>query len=387
MKKNSVVLIGMLIITMLLTGCQIFISFGVRPKGVRGWIYENKSHIVVMPNEGAPRGYQPLSSAKVDLYTSNYAYNERVAWTKTEKDGSFYLDNVSPGEYLLVIEHPNGYQKVQIAVYALGSPRRVIAKESRIHYVIVGIDEYLYMDAENHEVSANDAEAIKEVLVNSNKMQGYAEVLINSEATKNDIRRAIKNAARAAKPGDSLVFYFSGYANKEINEGGAVNKLDHIVPYDGRDYGSPTQIRNSVITDGELEQWLSEFPNKNVTVILDVAYAETFFDGEIRTQGVGEIAPLALKGKGYTVLGATSSNQRNIVTPEKLSKFTEFIVKGLKYDIRGDLITAGALFDYVYQKMYEVWLEAPDHKKHDVPIPQFEGSKNTVIYIRDSLYW
>lgn len=386
MKKNSVVLIGMLIITMLLTGCQLFVSIEITG-GVRGWVYETKSdypkEVIVMPSKEVPRGYQPLPYARVELW----AHNRLAAYAETNYDGYFSFPSVSAGEYLLVIRHPSSkYRDVKIPVYIWGDIR-VISSEPTVHYVIVGIDEYPHMDAENLKVSANDAKAIKEVLVNSNKMKGYAEVLINSRATKNNIRRAIKNAARAAKPGDSLVFYFSGYADTEIYAGGAVNELDHIVPYDGRDYGSPTQIRNSVITDGELEQWLSEFPNKNVTVILEVAYAETFFDGVIRTQGVGEIAPLALKGKGYTVLGATSSNQRNIVTPEKLSKFTEFIVKGLEYDIRGDLITAGALFDYVDQKMYEVWLEAPDHKKDDVPIPQFEGSKNTVIYIRDSFYW
>ena len=389
MKKNSVVLIGMLIITMLLTGCQIFISFGVRPKGVRGWIYENKSHIVVMPNEGAPRGYQPLSSAKVDLYTSNYAYNERVAWIKTEKDGSFYLDNVSPGEYLLVIEHPNGYQKVQIAVYALGSPRRVIAKESRIHYVIVGIDEYpkLIVDDENSygrtpedlDVSARDAQAIKEAFVKGNLMVGSCETLINSEATRNNIRKEIENAARRAKPVDFLVFYFSGYADQELYDGEFIYPLDHIVPYDGQNYGSLEQIRNSLITDKDLESWLSKFPNSNVTVILEVAYAQTFFDGvprdKVKTSSM--IEPLALKNTGYTVLGATSEDKRTWVKPGEGSLFTSALLDGLN-KIRSDAITAWGLYEYARNEI----------KRKGIPQdPRFEGPGNTLIYIRDSFYW
>ena len=171
-------------------------------------------------------------------------------------------------------------------------------------------------------------------------------LLINKDATKADIRYAIEKAAWAAGPNDYLVVYFSGYADREVWAGGERKPLDHIVPYDGKNYGDINMAESTVITDGELEEWISRFPNKNVTVILDVAYAATFIDGVVREQSFDEFEfeLLALKGKDYTVLAAARTYERTKAWESKGSLFTTVCsrvwVQLIAY------ITAYQLFEY-----------------------------------------
>lgn len=376
MKKSSIVMIGILTAAVLLTGCQFIFSVEVRYGIIEGWVYESTARpddIIVMPSNETPRGYRRLPDAIVEV--RDYYDSGVIVQTKADSSGRIYIPQLTTGKKLLIIQHPD-YSgiRVEIPVYVWRDTVRVTS-EPTVHYVIVGIDEYPKMKAENLKVSEKDAKNIKTVLVDGNRMKGYADILTNRQATKSNIKRAIENAARSAKPGDSLVFYFSGYADPEIYAGGETPPLDHIVPYDGQDYGTAEQIRNSMITDGELRDWLSKFPNKNVTVILDVAYAETFFDGKIRSQSLGAIMPMALQGTGYTVLGAASDGERTIVSSDKGSLFTTMLVDGIK-SIGDDKITAWTLFNYAENAMRKF----PQN-------PQFEGPKHTVIYIRNSYYW
>ncbi|MGB4614711.1 MAG: hypothetical protein WBI59_01525, partial [Limnochordia bacterium] len=134
-------------------------------------------------------------------------------------------------------------------------------------------------------------------------------------------------------------------------------------------------------TDGELEEWISRFPNKNVTVILDVAYAATFIDGVVREQSFDEFEfeLLALKGKGYTVLAAARAYERTNAWESKGSLFTTGLLKGVGA-INDTYITAYQLFVYARDWMWED-LKVTDQN------PVFEGSKNRVIYIRNPYQW
>ncbi|HOB09202.1 MAG TPA: hypothetical protein PKJ49_06990, partial [Limnochordia bacterium] len=161
--------------------------------------------------------------------------------------------------------------------------------------------------------------------------------------------------------------------------GGERKPLDHIVPYDGKNYGDINMAESTVITDGELEEWISRFPNKNVTVILDVAYAATFIDGVVREQSADEFELLALKNKGYTVLAAARTDERTKVSPKVGSLFTLSLIKGI-YEIPDSYITAYQLFEYARYQMQVV-------EKVTDQNPVFEGPQNRVIYIRNPYQW
>jgi len=336
-----------------------------------------------MPYDDPPADYRPLGGVRVDL-CDEYGRLEDSTQSRYS-DGRFTFYNVTPGNKVLVFRYQ--YQQFSVKlIVSKGKYEYWMTSKPKVHYVIIGIDEYPYMiDPETHQkvknmdVSVRDAKAFKSVFVDNNRMSGTYQFLTNQNATKNNIRKAIQNAAWVAGPNDYLVVYFSGYADWEIWAGGVTKPLDHIVPYDGKNYGDINQAVNSVITDGELESWISSFPNNNVTVILDVAYAATFIDGVVREQSADEFELLALKNKGYTVLAAARSDERTKVSPKVGSLFTLSLIKGIN-EIPDSYITAYQLFEYARYQM-QVVERVTDQN------PVFEGPQNRVIYIRKSYYW
>lgn len=387
-KKPTALLMGLLLIALVLNGCIIRIGIGITLGSVTAWVFESTEHpekIMVMSYPDTPTGYLPLGNARVevrDQYT-----NELEASTYTDSEGCFSFSDIPGGKKKIVIYHPR-YSSItyEIPIHILKGIN-MTTSEPVVHYVFIGIDEYPYIRVQdpevqdperaNLDVSAKDVYMMRRAFVKGNRMVGSCQELINDQATKARIYNAIRNAARIAKPNDALVLYFSGYADYEIYAGGVAPPLDHLVPYDGTNYGTPEQIMNSVITDGELERWLSLFPNKNVTVILDVAYAATFIDGVAREQSLGEIELLALKNKGYTVLAATASDERNIVNKDKYSLFTYWLVSGIE-KLPYKWITAGDLFSYASSKMEEGGFPQT---------PKLEGSGNTLLHVKNSYYW
>ncbi|MDI9449575.1 MAG: caspase family protein, partial [Bacillota bacterium] len=348
--------------------------------------------IIIAPEDMSTAGYTPLAGVTVRVHNVlGSGIKELEAITTTRADGRFFFHDISPGYKCLEIQRGSKVYEIRLHIPKSKIPMSYWAtSHPKVHYVIIGIDSYpnwlVWNDEEkksmpvpNYDVSARDALAFKRVFVDQNRMSGTYYLLTNNNATKANIRYAIEKAAWAAGPNDYLVVYFSGYADWEIWAGGVTEPLDHIVPYDGKNYGDINQAVNSVITDGELESWISRFPNKNVTVILDVAYAATFIDGEVREQSADEFELLALKNKGYTVLAAARTDERTKVSPKVGSLFTLSLIKGI-YEIPDSYITAYQLFEYARYQMQVV-------EKVTDQNPVFEGPQNRVVYIRNPYQW
>lgn len=393
MKKNLVVLICLLLISTLLTGCQFFLHVSFYGGSITGYVYEDDDgNIIIAPEDMSTAGYTPLADVTVSVYNVlGSGTKELEDTTTTSADGRFFFDDISPGYKCLEIEWGSKVYEIRLYIPKSKTPMSYWAtSHPKVHYVIIGIDSYpnwfVWNDKENksmpvpnYDVSARDALAFKSVFVDQNRMSGTCYLLTNNNATKANIRYAIEKAAWAAGPNDYLVVYFSGYADWEIWAGEVTEPLDHIVPYDGKNYGDINQAVNSVITDGELESWISSFPNNNVTVILDVAYAATFIDGVVREQSADEFELLALKNKGYTVLAAARSDERTKVSPKVGSLFTLSLIKGIN-EIPNSYITAYQLFEYARYQMQVV-------EKVTDQNPVFEGPQNRVIYIRNPYQW
>lgn len=393
MKKNLVVLICLLLISTLFTGCQFFLHVSFYGGSITGYVYEDDDgSIIIAPEDMSTAGYTPLAGVTVRVHNVlGGGIKELEAITTTRADGRFFFHDISPGYKCLEIQRGSKVYEIRLHIPKSKIPMSYWAtSHPKVHYVIIGIDSYpnwlVWNDEEeksmpvpNYDVSARDALAFKSVFVDQNRMSGTCYLLTNNDATKANIRYAIEKAAWAAGPNDYLVVYFSGYADWEIWAGEVTEPLDHIVPYDGKNYGDINQAVNSVITDGELESWISSFPNKNVTVILDVAYAATFIDGVVREQSADEFELLALKNKGYTVLAAAWSDERTKVSPKVGSLFTLSLIKGI-YEIPDSYITAYQLFEYARYQMQVV-------EKVTDQNPVFEGPQNRVVYIRNPYQW
>lgn len=122
--------------------------------------------------------------------------------------------------------------------------------------------------------AANDARAMRDVLVSRWGFPAAGvRVLVDSAATREGIRRGLTEwLPSVAKPGDLVVFYFSGHGSQVLDQGGDEDDgLDETL--------CPTDVLRgrgtNDIRDDELGAWLRALPTRNVSVILDACHSGT----------------------------------------------------------------------------------------------------------------
>ncbi|KQC08506.1 MAG: hypothetical protein APR55_11505, partial [Methanolinea sp. SDB] len=138
--------------------------------------------------------------------------------------------------------------------------------------ILVGIEDYANLgDLENCDDDARDMRAL---LLGSECGFSYGniELLLNSQATRNNIKGAIERVSTQAGPEDLVVFYFSGHGSfgedlppyDESSDG-----LDeYICPQDSRYSGKVNYIR-----DDELKGWFDAIPANHKLLIFDSCYS------------------------------------------------------------------------------------------------------------------
>ena len=82
--------------------------------------------------------------------------------------------------------------------------------------------------------SENDVPIIRTALINQGFSSGNINVLINQQATKAGIIKALNNLIAISQPGDIVVFHFSGHGQQVTDtKGDEINGLDEaLIPYD-----------------------------------------------------------------------------------------------------------------------------------------------------------
>ncbi len=146
-------------------------------------------------------------------------------------------------------------------------------------------------------------------------------ILINEQATRRDIERAIRRTlVETTQPGDEVIIYWSGHGSTMPDDNGdEPDKRDELlIPYDGQG-GNLTTARRTMISDDVFGRWIQDLCGRNVVIILDTCYAAgmatgarsapsrgplrfDFLDNELsHTRDVGQGAALlcASSAKGY----------------------------------------------------------------------------------------
>lgn len=138
--------------------------------------------------------------------------------------------------------------------------------------VIVGINSY--RTGNNLQYCVNDAFKMHGAMLRA----GYdAEILTSpymafgtDAATKNSIIRSLTEAVSDTKPGDSLLFYFSGHGSQVADSSGdEIDGYDEILCPSDMDFGSGTYI-----TDDDLGLIFNQLPeDAALEVMLDCCHA------------------------------------------------------------------------------------------------------------------
>lgn len=134
--------------------------------------------------------------------------------------------------------------------------------------VCVGINDYPYKDMDL-KGCVNDATAWAELLINHFDFpRDNIKLIIDSEATKNNVINEIKRLLTSAKAGDVLVFTNSSHGSYIKDTSGDERKYDQVI--------CPFDVADNVIVDDELREMFVGIPaNVNFTVISDSCHSGT----------------------------------------------------------------------------------------------------------------
>lgn len=132
----------------------------------------------------------------------------------------------------------------------------------------VGINDYPYAGNDLNGC-VNDAKAWAEMLIkNFNFANTDVKILLDSQATKQNVMDALKNLLTGASKGDTLVFTNSSHGSYSAEVGGDEEKYDEILcPYD---------IDANQITDDDLRDLFKSVPKGvSLSIILDNCFSGT----------------------------------------------------------------------------------------------------------------
>ena len=192
--------------------------------------------------------------------------------------------------------------------------------------LIIGINKYQNVDVDPLDYAVNDAVAVKEMLVDKYGFkEGNIRLIIDEEATKDNILKGFSDILTRAKEKDRVVVFYAGHgATYKLPSGG---DMGYLIP-----------------VDGNLDNlYLSSIPMKSVYDIAEMSYAkhilylvDACYGGlTLNTRGLKKnTTPEYLKKmtreRGRQVITAGGKHEQVIEKPEwGHSAFTRNLIKGL----------------------------------------------------------
>ena len=147
--------------------------------------------------------------------------------------------------------------------------------------LLVGINEYTKVRPLRG--SLNDIAQIKQILIHDLEFsEDKIRILIDEDATKENILSALDSLATQTKAGDSLFWYYSGHGFMMLDENGdeafreAGDRYDEIlVPYDAAPWPREraTDPNPTMLSDDEIARALSGMDGKRVVIIFDSCHS------------------------------------------------------------------------------------------------------------------
>lgn len=226
-----------------------------------------------------------------------------------------------------------------------------IGVSAKTYIVACGISDYPGADKDLPN-PANDARSVA-WLFNKNKEGNVAgELLVDSNATIQNILGAMSRVFSQARPDDSILFFFSGHGNR-----------GSFVAYDGK-------IPYSTLTD-----ILAKSAARNKMIIADACFA-----GKLRGEtGASDLEKIAKNGSVMLFL-SSRDNETSIDSPDlKNGLFTAYLMRALRG--RADrnsnrVVTARELFEYVSEGVVKM----SKNRQHPVMWGNFKDSMPVVTW-------
>ena len=224
-------------------------------------------------------------------------------------------------------------------------------KEGITRALVVGISEYEYID--KLQFAHRDAEIFTDYLVTQNVRRSDISLLTNKNAKRGTIITELLRIAQLSKPGDKLIFYFSGHGDVENF---TLMKKGYLLTYDT--YSNNYMAGALAVNDlKDIFVTLCRDTVK-VIVITDACRSGKLSGGKEGTQYTAqllkelwsnEIKMLSSEPNELSVEGSEWGNGRGL--------FSYYLVNGLKGDAdnnKDSLITINELNKYVGDHVAEI---------------------------------
>ena len=217
--------------------------------------------------------------------------------------------------------------------------------------LIIGIDKYEYIQNLNYAVK--DANAFKSLLIeNYNFKKDNVKILLNEQATYNNIRKNFSLIARAAKENDRVLIYFAGHGETMDLPGGG--EKGYLLPTEG-------DIEDLYFTSlpmDELKNIALISKAKHILYLIDACYggiAAVGSRGLVESNSANYVTKIT-KNLSRQVIAAGGRGEKVIEKPEwGHSAFMKNIKNALlngNGDLNGDnIITANELGLFLSEKV------------------------------------
>lgn len=149
--------------------------------------------------------------------------------------------------------------------------------------LLVAIDKYSSESGWNEIHATNDIYLLKPLLIKRNFAPAHVTVLLNEQATKDAIVKALKQLAKDSRHGDYIYIHFSCHGQQMADDNGdETDGLDEaLIPYDApRRYQKGVYVGEKHLRDDELGSLLDDIRKKTgdkgtVTLALDACHSGT----------------------------------------------------------------------------------------------------------------
>ena len=148
-------------------------------------------------------------------------------------------------------------------------PTSAASTEGERYALVVGVGHFADHQIPPIENAADDAKAFFNFLATKNTKRGNLRLLLEDQATKENVSQTMRDLKDRLKPNDTVVMYFSTHGNKPNDLGNVP-----IILYDTRvDTKRKWIDPQTTLQDDEIKQFIEAVSPARVMVVLDVCYS------------------------------------------------------------------------------------------------------------------
>ncbi len=219
--------------------------------------------------------------------------------------------------------------------------------------LIIGINKY--HDFPQLSYAVEDAKSMKILL---NTQYGFPEenilMLLDEEATKNNITDAFYTLVEKTKPDDAIVVFYAGHGETQKIPGGKED-LGYLIPIDGKT-GS---LQRTAINMKTINIHSNEIPAKSMLFLVDACYGGLAAAGNYRSNRQLDIIKSVTKDRCRQIITA-GKKEEQVLENEKWhhSAFTRVLLDGLQHlkadDDKDGIVMANQLYSYIQNNVLKL---------------------------------